>query len=467
MTRTQLFKNKAIIMKEILSSLRDYFDTGQTFDIEWRKTQLRAIIEMLEKETVSLSKALHEDLGKSAEEAWLTEIGFVQHEARFVLRHVAKWARARRVKTPLFLMPGRSRIQPQPRGLALIISPWNYPAQLALSPLIASVAAGNVTVLKPSELSPACAKWFTEMIPKYLDPKAVAVIEAGPEKTSELLKEPFDFIFFTGSTKTAHYITRAAAEHLTPTVLELGGKSPCIVTNCNHIKTAASRIVFAKFLNAGQTCVAPDYILVEEKLKPQLIEALKTAITEQFGPENAPNNFVHIIHKGHYERLCNMLNHGEKILFGGKCTPETLHIAPTLIEADMSHPSMQEEIFGPILPILTLTETDAIGQALKLVAEHPTPLAAYLFSDRKEDVKRAKRLICGGFAHNDALMHLTNAHMPFGGVGQSGHGGSHGQFGFESFSHMRSELLQSQLDIPLRYPPFTESAMKWLRRFMH
>ncbi|MBQ9242385.1 MAG: aldehyde dehydrogenase family protein [Proteobacteria bacterium] len=454
-------------MKEILSSLRDYFDTGQTFDIEWRKTQLRAIIEMLEKETVSLSKALHEDLGKSAEEAWLTEIGFVQHEARFVLRHVAKWARARRVKTPLFLMPGRSRIQPQPRGLALIISPWNYPAQLALSPLIASVAAGNVTVLKPSELSPACAKWFTEMIPKYLDPKAVAVIEAGPEKTSELLKEPFDFIFFTGSTKTAHYITRAAAEHLTPTVLELGGKSPCIVTNCNHIKTAASRIVFAKFLNAGQTCVAPDYILVEEKLKPQLIEALKTAITEQFGPENAPNNFVHIIHKGHYERLCNMLNHGEKILFGGKCTPETLHIAPTLIEADMSHPSMQEEIFGPILPILTLTETDAIGQALKLVAEHPTPLAAYLFSDRKEDVKRAKRLICGGFAHNDALMHLTNAHMPFGGVGQSGHGGSHGQFGFESFSHMRSELLQSQLDIPLRYPPFTESAMKWLRRFMH
>ena len=454
-------------MKEILANLRTYFETGKTFDIEWRKTQLHAIIDMLEKETDSLCKALNEDLGKSAEEAWLTEIGFVQHEARYVLKNVAKWARARRVSTPLFLMPGKSRIQPQPRGLALIIAPWNYPAQLALSPLVASIAAGNVTVIKPSELAPACAKWFSETIPKYLDPEAVAVIEAGPEKTAELLKEPFDFIFFTGSTKTAHYITRAAAEHLTPTVLELGGKSPCIVTNCDHIQTAARRIVFAKFLNAGQTCVAPDYILVEEKLKDALVDALKTAITEQFGPENAPNNFVHIIHKGHYERLCNMLNHGKKVLFGGKCDAETLHIAPTLIEADMAHPSMQEEIFGPILPILTLTEADPFGQAMKLIAEHPTPLAAYLFSDSKEDVKRAKRLICGGFAHNDALMHLTNAHMPFGGVGQSGHGGSHGLSGFESFSHMRSELLQSQIDIPLRYPPFTEAAMKWLRRFMH
>ena len=250
-------------MKDILTKLRNFFQTGETFDIEWRKSQLRAVLKMLDEQTETLTKALASDLGKPAQEAWMTEIGFVGKEARHALKNLAKWAKPRRVSTPLFLQPAASQIRPQPRGLALIISPWNYPVQLCLSPLISAICAGDVAVIKPSELAPAVASWCTEYIPKYLEQSAYAVIEAGPEKTAELLKEQFDFIVFRGSTRTARYIARAAAEHLTPTVLELGGKSPCIVAHCKHLRTAARRIAFGKFANAGQTCVAPDYVLVK------------------------------------------------------------------------------------------------------------------------------------------------------------------------------------------------------------
>ena len=461
-----------------IENLRSYFNSGATFDVQWRKASLQAVVTMLEQERESIQAALHDDLGKTPEEAWLTEIGIVLHEARYALKNVAAWAKGRKKRTPLFLFPASSHIQPQPRGVSLIISPWNYPVQLLVSPLIASIAAGNVTVLKPSELAPATARWFEEKLPKYLDMRAFAVVQGGPEETTELLTEKFDTIFFTGSTRVAKFIARAAAEHLTPTVLELGGKSPAVITHCGHLQTAAQRLAFAKFVNAGQTCVAPDYVLIQDDLKDDFVARLKSAITAQFGEHF--ERMGHLINARHYGRLSGMLKpeNGGNILFGGKCDDEKCTIEPTIIEVTPDHPLMQEEIFGPILPVMPISQTfasvhgDSAGlstaqMALKLISAHPTPLACYLFSDDKSDVKAFKKLICGGFAHNDALMHLTNIHMPFGGVGTSGHGASHGYQGFLNFSHQRAELLQSAaIDIPLRYPPYTGRAMKLLQWFM-
>ena len=451
-------------MLEHIQNLRTFFATGQTFDLEWRKTQLKALIRMLETQTPEIEKALYADLHKPAEEAWLTEIGFVLHEARFVLKNLDKWAKEQRVATPKFLAPAASMIQPQPRGHALIISPWNYPILLTISPLIAALAAGNVVTLKPSELAPHTTQWCVENLPKFIDKRAISVVDAGPKETAELLKHRFDFIFFTGGARIAKHIARAAAEHLTPTVLELGGKSPCVVTHCKHLETAAKRIVFAKFINAGQTCIAPDYILVEESLRPRLTSALKNAIFELFGPENAPTHMTHIIHQKHFERLDGLLGNGEMILHGGARSVGDLSFSPTLVECDATHPLMEEEIFGPILPILTLDSKEPTEEALRFISKHPTPLACYLFSDDKSDVQAFKRLVCGGFVHNDALMHTSNVHLPFGGVGTSGHGASHGYAGFAAFSHMRSELHQTlSLDIPLRYPPYTERSMKLIK----
>ena len=454
-------------MKEILQGLREYFRTDVTWDVSWREGQLRALMRMLEEQRGTLTDALHADLGKSAEEAWLTEIGFVEHEARHVLKHLRGWCKPQRVSTPMFLQPASSFVRAQPRGLALIIAPWNYPAQLAVSPLIAAIAAGDVCVIKPSEISSATAAWFAKYIPEYLDPKAFAVIEADVKGTTELLREPFDFIFFTGSTATAKHIARAAAEHLTPTVLELGGKSPCIVTNCHKLAIAANRIVFAKFINAGQTCVAPDYVIVQESQREALETELKRALYEQFGCENAPSGMGHIINERHFDRLDAMFDNGEIILYGGARSRETLTIAPTLMEVELSHPCMQEEIFGPILPIISVAGSDIMPITRRIVDLHPTPLACYLFSDSERDEAECRKIISGGYCHNDALMHLSNVHLPFGGVGTSGHGSSHGIAGFRAFSHLRAELDQSaSIDIPLRYPPFTERSMTWLRRFM-
>ena len=465
-----------------IQALREFFATGETFGTSWRQNQLDAVIQMLENERESIQQALHQDLGKTAEEAWLTEIGIVLHEARHARKNVKAWASGRKKHTPIFLFPASSHIQPQPRGTSLIISPWNYPFQLMISPLIASIAAGNVAVIKPSELAPATASWFEQKLPQYLDKRSIAVVQGGPEETTELLTEKFDTIFFTGSTRVAKFIARAAAEHLTPTVLELGGKSPVVITHCKHLDIAAKRLAFAKFVNAGQTCVAPDYVLIEDDLCEDFVARLKAEISKQFGDHF--ERMGHLINDRHYNRLKGLLNPAESqqmpeqtILCGGKCDDDSRTIEPTVIRVGLDHPLMQEEIFGPILPILPITQTHAqiagsskdlstAQMALDIIAQHPTPLACYLFSSDKADFKAFKKLICGGFAHNDALMHLTNIHMPFGGVGNSGHGASHGYQGFLNFSHQRSELLQSAgIDVPLRYPPYSPRAMKlfgWL-----
>lgn len=450
----------------MFEDLRESFLNGATWDIDGRKRRLERLAAFLDAQSSALADDLAADLGKSPEEAWLTEIGFVQHEIAHALKNIGKWTREKRVRTPLFLWPGRSRVRPQPRGLALIISPWNYPLQLSLSPLVASIAAGNVAVVKPSEFAPATSRRLAEHLPDVLGRDAVAVAEGGVPETTEILKEQFDFIFFTGSTGTAKVIARAAAEHLTPTVLELGGKSPCVVARCSHIKTAARRIAFAKFVNAGQTCVAPDYILAEKRLRDELVSALKKAVSQMYG-SGAPQPMAKIVNDRHFRRLEALLGHGETIVCGGERQPEKRIFPPTIIEISEDHPAMEEEIFGPILPIIAIEDGMPPEAIVAKLARRPSPLAAYLFSDSEDDARAFRRLRCGGFARNDALMQLSNIDLPFGGVGCSGHGLSHGYAGFEAFSHMRSEFSQSaSIDFAMKYPPYAPRAMSWLRRLM-
>ena len=457
---------------EIVNHLRHEFESTQnSWSVSWRKSQLQSLIKLIDEHTDEIAEALHADLGKPAQEAWLTEIGIVRHEAQLALKHIDTWAKGKRHKTPLYLFPATSRVQPQPFGVALIISPWNYPFQLLISPLIAAIAAGNVCVLKPSELSPATSQLIAELIPRYLDPNAFAVIQGGPDETTQLLKEKFDVIFFTGGTRIAKFITRAAAEHLTPTILELGGKSPTVIIHCKNLKSAAKKVAFAKYTNAGQTCVAPDYVLIEEKLKDSFIAELKSAIKAQFGEHG--ERMGKIIHERHYNRLKALLKSQDikmTLISGGNFEDERLFIAPTIVEVTPDHPLMQEEIFGPILPILTISAKEGqtlTDTALKMISAHPTPLACYLFSDDKKDIKPFKRLRCGGFVYNDALMHVSNIHIPFGGIGTSGMGQSHGYSGFCAFSHHRAELIQSGfIDIPFRYPPYSPTIWNLIKKFL-
>lgn len=453
----------------MFEELRTMFSTGATFDTAFRKDRLRRLSACLTAERSALEDALKADLGKSVVESWMTEIGFVEREIANSLRHIDSWVKSKSKPTPVFMFPGKSRVTPQPRGVVLIISPWNYPIQLSLSPLVSAITAGNTVVVKPSEFAPATSHWLAEHLPKALGSDVVAVVEGGVPETTEILSQRFDFIFFTGSTHTAKIISHAAAEHLTPTVLELGGKSPCIVMRCQHLETAARKIAFAKFVNAGQTCVAPDYIVVEKGLRDGLISALKKSISSMYGPENAPQSIARIVNEKHFGRLEQLLGHGERIIYGGARQEEERIFAPTLIEVTPEHPIMKDEIFGPILPIVVAEDGVSPDAIIDAIEKRPSPLAAYLFSDDKNDVRAFRRLRCGSFVHNDALMQLANIDLPFGGVGDSGHGYSHGYAGFEAFSHMRSEFYQSpaeRFDFPVKYPPYTERSKKWLHRLL-
>ncbi len=453
-------------MLEATRNLREYFDSDVTLSVDWRKQQLKALIRMLKNERDLFEQALFEDLGKNAREAYLTEIGFVIHEAKYALSHLSSWMRMGLRRTPLFLLPSLSAVTAQPRGIALIISPWNYPLQLTLSPLIASIAAGNVTLIKPSENSPATSALLAKKLMAYLDPKAISVHEGGADVTQSLLREPIDFVFFTGGTGIAKHVAKTAAENLVPYVLELGGKSPTIVFDVKNIQAVADRIIFAKFTNTGQTCVAPDYVLVEQALLEPFVEAFKTSLARQF-PK--PTSVGHIINSRHFDRLTALLGHGENIVTGGQSDAATLHIEPTIVTlSDPDHPLMQEEIFGPILPILTLNSNDPRVEAREFVKRHPTPLACYVFCDKKSDAKYLHdHVLSGNFVHNDALMHVSNVYIPFGGVGMSGQGGSHGYAGFQAFSHMKGSLWNTnKFDMKLRYPPYSFKTFKLMEWFL-
>lgn len=448
----------------LMDRQRQFFRSGVTLDLVRRKQALRDLLREMERREDELLSALHADLGKAAFEGYMTELGMVREELRFHLKHLDHWARDKRVPTPLSQFPARSIRHPEPYGVVLIMAPWNYPIQLSLEPLIGAISAGNCAVLKPSAYAPACSHALKELISACLPQEWVTVVEGGRAENQALLEQPFDYIFFTGSVAVGRHVMEMAARNLTPVTLELGGKSPVIVTADADLPLAARRIIFGKLLNAGQTCVAPDYLLVERSVQEKLTGLLQQEITHFLGqtPLDHPD-YPRIINEKHLRRLEGLLT-GGRIVCGG--TVQNGRIAPTLMDnLDSDAPIMQEEIFGPILPILPF---DTLEEAMDYVSRRPKPLALYLFSRDKEVQKKVlTRLSFGGGCLNDTIVHLTSPHLPFGGVGASGMGSYHGKASFDTFSHVKSILIRgSWPDLTLRYHPYSDKKDRLLRRVL-
>jgi len=442
----------------IIKKQRRFFATGQTKDVEYRLKKLRRLDWWLKHNEKEIGLALKADLNKPSFEAYGTETGVVIDDLRHVMRRLRQWARPELAfAINLKNFPSYGKIYPQPYGVTLIMSPWNYPFMLTVVPLIAAVAAGNCAVVKPSAYSPATSALIARMCAEVFHPAHVKVVQGGRAENQGLLEQRFDKIFFTGSTDVGRLVMQAAAKHLTPVTLELGGKSPCVVDKSVNIKLAAKRIVWGKYLNAGQTCVAPDYVLVHSSIKDKLMYELSAAIVRQFGIEPMQDSYPRIVNQKHFERLLGLMD-GENITFGGNSNAETLQIAPTLLDnPDWDSPVMREEIFGPILPVLTY---DTPSQAARLINARPKPLSFYLFTNNPALEKfYFKHISFGGGCVNDTVVHLSVPALPFGGVGDSGMGSYHGKAGFDAFSHKRSVLHKSRLiDIPLRYAPYSNFA---------
>lgn len=452
--------------QDIFVTLQKSFDSGKTCEIQWRKDQLKSLCNMLSTHEGEFCEAIGKDLGKSDFESWSTEIQLVISEARYAIRKLSKWARAKRVRVPFFLFRSSAKIVPQPLGVVLIIGAWNYPLQLVLSPLVGSLAAGCCSLVKPSEYCQATSKLLAELLPRYLDNDCVKVVEGGIDETSALLELPWNKIFFTGSTAVGKIIMAEASRNLIPVTLELGGKSPCVVDSSADLKIAAQRIVFGKFLNAGQTCVAPDYILAEDAIFDALVEQLKKTIFEFYG-ENPyeSGDYSRIVNAKHYERLCKYFKDG-KVACGGVTKADSLYISPTvLVDVDEDSTVMQEEIFGPILPVISVADID---NAIDFINRREKPLAAYIFSNDKHCVKSfLSRTISGGACVNETVLHFTLPQLPFGGVGISGMGQYHGKYSFEAFSHYKSILNHKKFpNISLHHPPITPGKVRLLRKIL-
>ena len=420
----------------ILESQRKFFQSGVTLPVSFRIEMLKKLRDAVNKYEGEITDALKSDLGKSSSESYMCEIGMVLSEITYMLRHIKKFAAKQYVATPLAQFASVSYKQPTPYGNTLIMSPWNYPFLLTLDPLVNAIAAGNTAIVKPSAYSPATGEVVKRLLEECYSEEYVAVVTGGRKENAALLDKKFDFIFFTGSTTVGKEVLRRAAEYVTPVVLELGGKSPCIVDSSAKIKLAARRIVFGKYLNCGQTCVAPDYVLCDASVKDELVKEICTEITKQFGanPMDDPD-YGKLINEKHFERVCGLID-AEKIVCGGVTKKESLQIAPTVLDnVTWSDAVMQEEIFGPVLPILTFTKFDEIFDMLKDKAK---PLALYLFSEDKAHIKAVtERIPYGGGCINDTIIHLATSEMGFGGVGESGMGSYHGREGFNTFSHTK------------------------------
>ncbi|MBQ9778258.1 MAG: aldehyde dehydrogenase [Clostridia bacterium] len=438
----------------LLEKQRAYYKSGATLPVTFRIEQLKKLYVAVKKQQGEISSALHSDLGKSEYEGFMCEVGLVLSEISYMIKHIKRFARRKRVKTPLAQFCSHSYKQPVPYGSTLIMSPWNYPFLLTLDPLVAAIAAGNTAIVKPSAYSPATSRVVEQIIAECFAPAYVAVVTGGRAENKALLDQKFDLIFFTGSQAVGKEVLRRAAEHLTPAVLELGGKSPCIVDASANVRLAARRIVFGKFLNCGQTCVAPDYVLCERGIKQQLVREIAAEIKRQFGEDPLQNgNYGRIINQKHFERLCALIDK-EKVVLGGNSDPATLRIAPTVMDnVTYSDAVMGEEIFGPVLPILDFEDFDAVVDDLK---ERDKPLALYLFTSNKRHVRRVTtELSYGGGCINDVVIHLATSEMGFGGVGESGMGAYHGRAGFEAFSHEKSIVdKKTWIDLPMRYQPY-------------
>lgn len=447
---------------QILIRQSAFFKSGKTLPVNFRIEMLKKLQSTVKKYEEEINDALRRDLGKSPFEGFMCETGLVLSELSYLIRHTGKFAAQKRVRTPLAQFAAKSYEKMSPYGNVLIMSPWNYPFLLTMDPLADAIAAGNTVVLKPSAYSPATSEIVKKMVEECFPPEYVAVVTGGRKENSELLKKKFDMIFFTGSQNVGKEVLRCAAEHLTPAVLELGGKSPCIVDETAKLALAAKRIVFGKFLNCGQTCVAPDYLLCQESVREQLEEEIVKQIKLQFGQNPLENqNYGKIINQKHFDRVCSLIDE-KKTVFGGRWDREALRIEPTVMTSvEWTDPIMQEEIFGPVLPILTYERfEDLYG----LLADRPKPLAFYLFSEDRERIREATdRCRYGGGCINDTIIHLATSEMGFGGVGESGMGAYHGRIGFEAFSHKKSMVdKKTFLDLPMRYQPYTSEFYKKL-----
>ncbi len=439
----------------VVQQQREYFFTNETLSIEYRREALTKLLQSIKKHEVDITEALNKDLNKSAFEAYETEIGIIYHEIRDIIKNLPRWSRVKRVPTPMTQFKGSSYIYSEPYGVTLIISPWNYPFQLTMAPLIGSIAGGNCTILKPSAYSPNTSAVIREIIEECFEKKYVAVIEGGREANSELLKQKFDYIFFTGSVNVGKVVMEEASRHLTPVTLELGGKSPCIVHKDADTDISARRIIWGKCVNSGQTCVAPDYLLVHKDIKEELICSMKKYIKEFWGDRPCCNTELpRIVNEKHFERLKAFLGSGS-VVAGGDFINEELKISPTILDnVNWSDPVMQEEIFGPILPVITY---DKLEEVINDVNSHPKPLALYLFTrDKKVEKKIVSTISYGGGCINDTIVHLATSYMPFGGVGQSGMGQYHSRWSYDTFTHKKSIMKKSfAVDIKLRYPPYS------------
>jgi aldehyde dehydrogenase (NAD+) len=449
---------------ELLVNQRSYFKSQHTKSIESRKNTLRIFKTMLLENEAKIYAAVYADFQKSEHEAFLTEFAILIKDIEEAISALPKWMKAQKVKTNLVNLPGKSYVVPEPFGLCLVIGAWNYPIQLSFAPAIAALAAGNTVVLKPSELAANSAQCMAELVAQYFDPRLFTVVLGGVEETTTLLAERFDKIFFTGSPAVGRIVYEAAAKHLTPVTLELGGKSPAIIAPSADLPTAIKRLIWAKFLNAGQTCIAPDYVFVHESIYQECLVLLQQEIDKnQYAVAN--KNYVQIINERNLARLEKFLDK-DKIAFGGAIDREMRTISPTLLkDVSLDDAVMQEEIFGPILPLISYTLFDEV---LHYIQDHEKPLSAYLFSNNKaEQHAWLNELSFGGGCINDAIMHITNPNLPFGGVGQSGTGSYHGKAGFETFSHLKSVFEKPRLfEVPLKYPPYTTTKMGWIKRLL-
>ena len=449
----------------MVSRQRAFWNTGATRSVEWRLIQLKKLEQALEEREEALCAALKADLGKAAYESWLCEIGMTRGELRFARKHLKKWTAVKRRSSALALFPAASRVVPEPYGTVLIMSPWNYPVQLTLVPLVSALAAGNCAVVKPSAYAPNVSRVVAELLGDIFPPEYVSVVQGGRAENAALLEQDFDYIFFTGSPAVGKTVMAAAAQHLTPVTLELGGKSPVIIAPDANIPLAARRIAWGKFLNAGQTCVAPDHVYIPQSLRNAFVKELAGQIHQLYGadPLTGPD-LPKIINEKHFNRAAGLMGSG-KTAVGGRTDPETRRIEPTvLVDVAERDAVMQEEIFGPVLPVLTY---DSLDDLIARQQKKARPLALYLFTgDRALEKRIVAALPSGGVCVNDTVIHLASPHVPFGGVGNSGMGACHGRTGFDTFTHYRTVVRRGGLDLPMRYAPYGGKNLNTVKKLM-
>lgn len=453
-------------MKEVVETQRRYFDSNTTKNTDFRIAQLKKLRSLIKENESGLNDAIYRDFKKSAFETYSTELFLLYQEISLAVKNLKNWSAPKPASTSIFNFPATSYIIPEPLGVSLIISPWNYPIQLAISPVIASIAAGNTSIIKPSEHTPHTSSFLARLINENFDPGFLKVVEGGVTETTELLNQKFDKIFFTGSPEIGKVVYAAAAKHLTPVTLELGGKSPAIITADCNLKMTVQRLIWAKFLNAGQTCIAPDYVLIDKTIKSEFLKLAQQEIQKAaYSFEN--NNYVQIINEKNMRRLIELMGES-KIYCGGKYDVQQKHFEPTILtDVTFEHPVMQEEIFGPILPVLEFSNLD---EAIKQIKSLDKPLACYVFTSSKSIRNKVlSEISFGGGAVNEAIMHISESSMPFGGVGKSGTGSYHGEFGFRAFSHYKSIMQKpTWFESGLKYAPYSDfklKLVKYLSRF--